>query len=364
MKILLVRLRLLGDVVFTTPLLRALRDRFPDAHLSYLVEPLAAPVVRGNPHLSEVIVVPRRRGLARLRDDAALARRLRRERFDIVIDLHGGPRAGWLTWTTGAPMRIGYTIKGRSWLYTHVVTRSPDLTPRHSVMNQWDLLAPLGISEADAERYPVEMVENAGAAARVEQHLTRLGIGPAHSVVVLHVSAGNPFRRWPADSFAAAIAGLARRHPDCRFIVVSGPSEQDAARAVAEAAQRGLTGPRVVFHLDVDVEELRALTDRAAVYIGGDSGPMHVAATTTTPIVALFGPTLPERSMPWRAPGWFAEAVDAGRLPCRPCHQRRCVHGDFRCLTGIGPERVVAAAERALAASAAVADRQGTARQA
>jgi ADP-heptose:LPS heptosyltransferase len=96
---------------------------------------------------------------------------------------------------------------------------------------------------------------------------------------------------------------------------------------------------------EFDLAELQALVARAALYIGGDSGPLHVAATTTTPIVALFGPTLPERSMPWRAPA-LAEAVDAGPLPCRPCHQRTCVPGDFRCLTGIRPEAVIAAARR------------------
>ena len=99
---------------------------------------------------------------------------------------------------------------------------------------------------------------------------------------------------------------------------------------------------------DFDLRELRALVARAAVYIGGDSGPLHVAATTRTPIVALFGPTLAEPSMPWRDPQWFAEAVQVEDLPCRPCDQRTCVHGDFRCLTGIAPERVARAAERAI----------------
>ncbi|NOT24798.1 MAG: hypothetical protein HOP16_01735 [Acidobacteria bacterium] len=101
---------------------------------------------------------------------------------------------------------------------------------------------------------------------------------------------------------------------------------------------------------DYDIRELRSLAARAAVYIGGDSGPLHVAATTSVPIVALFGPTLAERSMPWRDSRLFAEAVDGGPLPCRPCHQRTCVPGDFRCLTRIDPGRVVAAAERALKA--------------
>src|SRR5687768_17597070 len=115
-KILLVRLRLIGDVVFTTPLIAALRRHYPDAHLSYVVEPPAAPVVRGNPHLDDLIVVPHRRGLGRVGDDLAIAQRLRRERFDVAIDLHGGPRSAWLTWMSGAPRRIGYSIPGRRWM--------------------------------------------------------------------------------------------------------------------------------------------------------------------------------------------------------------------------------------------------------
>jgi ADP-heptose:LPS heptosyltransferase len=138
-------------------------------------------------------------------------------------------------------------------------------------------------------------------------------------------------------------------------MVTSGPSDADAARSIVALAERRLgidaaIGAGPVAHGHFDVAELRALAARAAVYIGGDSGPLHIAATTNTPIVALFGPTLAARSMPWRDPRWFAEAVDAGPLPCRPCHQRTCEPGDFRCLARLAPDRVVAAAERALAA--------------
>ena len=350
MKILLVRLRLIGDTVFTTPLVGALRRRYPQATLCYAVEPTAAPVIRDNRHLDEVIVVPKPTGLARWRQDLATARHLRRRRFDVAIDLHGGPRSAWFTLSSRAPMRIGYRSPGRTWIYTHVVPRPDGLRPRHSVANQWDLLAPLGISPSDPDRDPVEMSADADAAARVARRLTQAGITEAHQLIVVHVSAGNPFRRWPPDSFATLVADLARRDPTRRFMIVSGPSETDAARAVAEQAARrlGSDWPAVAAG-EFDVGELRALVDRAAAYVGGDSGPLHVAATTETPIVALFGPTLPERSMPWRDRRWFAEAVDAGPLPCRPCHQRTCEPGDFRCLTGVTADRVAAAVERAVA---------------
>jgi len=167
---------------------------------------------------------------------------------------------------------------------------------------------------------------------------------------VMHVSAGNPFRRWPPESFAEAVIELARHDPARRFVLTSGPSDADAARAIVHRVGDALgAAAKAVSHGQFDVDELRSLAARAAVYIGGDSGPLHIASTTRTPIVALLGPTLAERSMPWRDPRCFAEAVDAGPLPCRPCHQRTCQPGDFRCLTRIAPDRVVAAVERALA---------------
>jgi predicted lipopolysaccharide heptosyltransferase III len=358
MKILLVRLRLIGDVVLTTPLLRALRRRYPDAQMTYLVEPSAAPIVRGNPHINTLMVVPRGRGLARLRDDLSIALKLRRQTFDVAIDLHGGPRAAWFTWASGAPTRIGYNIKGRSWMYSQVVRRTADAAPRHSVANQWDLLAPLGVGSPDPARDPMEMAEDPQAAASVERRLREAGINGAHPLAVIHVSAGNPFRRWPRESFEALVMALARRDPARRIILTSGPSDARAAKAIADSARAKL-GPLAHAVPDLgefDLAEVRALVGRAAVYIGGDSGPLHVAATTTTPIVALLGPTLAERSMPWRDARWFAEAVDAGALECRPCRQRTCAPGDFRCLTRISADQVAAAAERAIASTASTAD--------
>jgi lipopolysaccharide heptosyltransferase II len=344
-----VRLRLIGDVAFTTPILRALRRRFPDAHIAYLVEPSAAPVVAGNPHINELLVIPKRSGFARLRDDFAMARHLRREHFDVALDLHGGPRAAFLAWASGAPMRIGYSITGRSWMYTHLVPRSPNLAPRHSVLNQADLLQPLGIESCDPVHEPMEMAPDTVAGARVERRLAEAGIGADDPMVVIHVSAGNPFRRWPPESFAATAAALALQDSQLRVILVSGPSDHAAATAIARDARivAGPAGARIL-EGDYNLTELRELVVRAAVYIGGDSGPLHIAATTGTPIVALLGPTLPERSRPWRDPRWFTEMVDVGSLPCRPCDQRRCAPGDFRCLTGITADQVVAATLRAL----------------
>ena len=350
-RILLVRLRQIGDVAFTTPAVHALRQRFPDAHLSYLVEPAAAPIVRNNPHLNQVIVAPRSRGLRGLLDDLALGTRLRAERYDVAIDFHGGPRASLLTWLSRAPERLGYDVAGRSWMYTRRIARPRELRGRHSVENQWDLLAPLGVAPPDRSAYPMEMPSEAGAVAAVSQRLTRAGVTLEDRLVVIHVSAGNPFRRWPAAHFVDLAASLADGDPHRRVIITSGPSESDAAGRVIAEAQVRLGGRRpsqVLSCGEFSLTELRALLDRASLFIGGDSGPLHVAATTSVPIVGLYGPTLPIRSAPWRADACITESVDAGELPCRPCDQRVCAPGDFRCLTSIKPVQVREAAERAL----------------
>ncbi len=349
----MIRLREIGDVVFTTPAIRGLRRQFPDAHLTYIVEPPAAPVVEANPHLDEVIVTRGRRGLAGIAGDLSLLRRLRARRYDLAIDFHSGPRSSILAWLSGAPRRVGYDVPGRGWMYTTRVPRPREIRARHAVANQWDLLGALGIPLPDPAHSPTEMATDAAAARRVAERLA--SVGSDAELIVVHVSAGNPFRRWPPESFASLIPGLLRGRPRRVILVISGPSDRDAAaRVVALARDRAEdVRDRVLAPIEFTLAEIRALMDRAALYIGGDSGPMHIASTSRVPIVGLYGPTLPVRSEPWRPPSLVAESAEVAGLECRPCDQRVCVHGDFRCLSWLAPEQVLAAAERALARSRA-----------
>ena len=353
MKILLLRLRLIGDVVFTTPLIRALRRAYPAANIVYLVEREAAPVVQHNPHLDDIIIAPRTRGIRRIADDLALARRLRRERFDLALDLHGGPRSAWLAWASGATERIGYDIKGRRWMYTRIAPRARELKPRHSVQNQWDLLEAIpgwAGGAAQPERDAVEMALDGGANARMAERLALAGVATDDELVVMHVSAGNPFRRWPEAAFAETAAALAAAGPRRRLVFSSGPSDRQAAARIAAAARLrlGEAAGRIIDLGEFDLQELRALIGRSRLFVGGDTGPLHIAATTATPVVGIYGPTLAARSAPWRAPGIATISVEPTALPCRPCDQRVCAPGDFRCLTQLMPAAVIAAAERAL----------------
>jgi ADP-heptose:LPS heptosyltransferase len=211
----------------------------------------------------------------------------------------------------------------------------------------------LGIGPADPAIDSVEMRAGDEAARRVRERLAAAGVPSGARLIVVHVSSNSAFRRWPAESFVAAIASLAASVDDGRIVVTAGPSESDAVdRIIAEVRARSsaAAAERVLRCGEFSLAELRALVDAAALYIGGDSGPLHIASASAVPIIALYGPTLPVRSHPWRSSAVPSEAVDAGDLPCRPCDQRVCAPGDFRCLTRIRPEAVVNAAHRLLAA--------------
>jgi ADP-heptose:LPS heptosyltransferase len=231
-------------------------------------------------------------------------------------------------------------------MYTSVVPRPRGFRPRHAVLNQWDLLAavdPALARPADRALDRVEMPVDEDHRLRASHKLMSSGVPEHHGVTVLHVSAGNPFRRWPETSFADLAAAVAASADDRWVMITAGPSDRDAAERVLQAARAragGAAAARIIDGEDMSLGELRAVLDRAALFVGGDSGPLHIAATSNVPIVGLYGPTLPVRSAPWRPESVPTISIDAGELPCRPCDQRTCTPGDFRCLTRIETARV------------------------
>jgi ADP-heptose:LPS heptosyltransferase len=239
-------------------------------------------------------------------------------------------------------------------VYTVVVDRPRELRPRHSVENQWDLLRAIDPAFHRAPGRatdPVEMRVDPAASARVSARLGGSGVSTPEELIVVHVSAGNPFRRWPETAFLDVVTGLVAPDGSRRIILTAGPSDREATARVAAAARRrlGPCGAKAVLEFDdLSLAELHALIARATLFVGGDSGPLHVAATTEAPVIGIFGPTLSARSAPWRDPRWLTVSLEAGDLGCRPCAQRTCVTHDFRCLAAVTPTHVLDAAERTL----------------
>ena len=169
--------------------------------------------------------------------------------YDVVIDMHGGPRSSWLTLATGAPQRIGYDIAGPAVDVHADRRRAPrELRPRHSVLNQWDLLEGIdgwtGRGRRTRRATPSRCRSTRRRSPDRRRGCARPASRPDHELIVLHVSASNPFRRWPEPAFAEVVAGLVSRSPDRRVVLSSGPSDRLAAdrivgRRAGAAARRG-----------------------------------------------------------------------------------------------------------------------------
>ena len=302
-----------------------------------------------------MIVAPRRRASAACSPTSRSAGGCARRRFDLAIDFHGGPRASLLTWLSGAPVRIGYEVAGRSWMYTARVARPRELRPRHSVENQWDLLA-RARHRARRTRPPTRSrwrLDRAAAAA-VAERLARAGVSTGERLDRHPRQRRQPVPALAGRRISSSWSPRSRptiRAPHHRHV---GPVGSDAAARVIAARARRLgaeAATRVLSCGEFSLAELRALLDRAALYIGGDSGPLHIAATTRCRSSACTGRRCRRARRRGARRPIATESVDAGGLPCRPCDQRVCVPGDFRCLTSIPPTQVVDAARRAVTRS-------------
>lgn len=328
-KILLIRLRRMGDVLMTTPAVTALKHHLPQAKLTYVVEEPYRELVEGNPHLDGVLVLPWRQGR---RDFIHLVRKVRQEGFDALIDFHGGPRAFWLTLYSRAKIKIGYAVKYKSLIYDIKVPRSSDEGPIHSVENHVNLVRVLGVRVDPIP--PLVMPEaKEQERERIQEFIAENDLGQA-KIIILHVGAGNEFRDWGINNVARLIQLFSGR-PDLQIVLVGGEEDRAAAQEIMAKTSAGILS----LAGQLNLRELRELISRSSLFVGPDSGPMHVTATTSTPIVAYFGPTLPAHFAPWQAQATILEK----HFACRPCRQRRCVHEDFRCLRTITPDDVFTA---------------------
>ncbi len=313
----------------TTPAVAALKKSLPHASLTYIVEEPYRRLVEGNPRLDRVISLPPDQGFL---DFLGFIRSLRRVKYDALVDFHGGPRASRIAFLARARVKAGYKLKYKNFVYDIRIPRSRKNGYIHSVENHLNLVKALGIAFSgppplELPRARQEEIKGIDA-CWAEKNLE------GTKSVVLHIGAGNAFRDWGAENLTALAELLAGRS-GVKVILVG--SAEDKAREKEIMGQASRSFLTLVDGLNLI--ELKELLSRAALFVGPDSGPMHIAAAAGTPIVALFGPTLPENFAPWQAKA----TLIARDLDCRPCKQRRCVTKDFRCLQSIRPEEVFAA---------------------
>ncbi len=309
-KILIVKPSALGDIVHALPVLHLLRRRFKTAEISWLVVPAFASLLEGHRLLDDVLLFERKRFANLWRDPSAakglfsFAMRLRREKFDLAIDLQGLLRSGWIAWQTRAPVRVGfsYAREGASGLYTHHV--HTDTPERHAVERYLDVCEALG-----AGRGPVVFDFDLKDEARQSVRAMTAELG---EYAVLFPGTNWETKRWPAERFEALIHPLRERF-GLATIVGGGNQERDIAQNWAGATN--LAGK-------TDLKQLVALIDGARLVIANDSGPMHIASALNRPLVTLFGPTNPVRTGPYGR----MDTVLRLDIACSPCYSRSCSH--------------------------------------
>ena len=331
-RILLIRLRRIGDVILTTPAISALREGIPAASISYIVEKPFKDLVEGNPDLDKVSVLEKKQSLGEF---FKLIRLIRRNKYDVVLDFHGGPRASLITLLSRSKLKVGYRIKYKSFIYHLKLPRSPKEGYFHSVENHINLVKALGL---DIKPIPPLYLPQAKKTEveKVKKFIGKNALG-GHKIITLHISAGNEFRNWGVDNLIQLTNLLAQR-PDVKVILIGTSEDQKAEEEILKKSKASLLS--LVGRLNL--REVKELISHSSLFMGPDSGPMHIAASTSTPIVALFGPTLPAHFAPWQTKAFMIEK----ELDCRPCRQRNCIYEDFRCLRSINPETVYQACLR------------------
>jgi lipopolysaccharide heptosyltransferase I len=326
-RILIIKPSAIGDVVHALPALNLLRRRWPAAKISWLVTPACAGLLEGHPQLDEVILFQRRRFGNAWRDPKALgglwrfSRELRQRRFDLVIDLQGLFRSGWMAWKTRAPIRIGPSNARElgGIFYTHRPYVSWDW---HAVERYLAVAHALGCPKDEPVEFhfPTNDADRAAVEALVPEGTRYAVLLPGTNWMT---------KRWPVKHFAACVGPLKQRH-GLASVIAGGPGDSKLAEQIPGGIN--LCGK-------TSLRQLVALLERAELVIANDSGPMHIAAALGRPLVSPFGPTNPQRTGPYDR----LDSVLRVDVPCSPCYSRHCSHQS--CLQWLKPDAVLSHAD-------------------
>jgi len=330
LRILVTRLRYLGDVLLTTPAVAALKGRYPDAEIDYATEGPYADVLEGNPHIGRVIRLSRE-----ARRAGGEIAKIRSLRYTACIDLFYNPRSALLLFLSRIPIRAGGSKKLRGKLYTHRFSVPPET--RSAAMHHVRAMGVFGVEARDSlPRVHLRQDELDAGAGILERT-----VGKRESrrrIIAMHPGGTWQSKRWSPGSFAK-LAVLLRERIDAETVVIAGPGEERIAAQVAAEAGGSVRA--------LPLQPLRTIAAVLAAcdaVVADDGGIMHLSVAVGRPTVAVFGPTEPDIWFPYEGKGPFA--VVSRRLACAPCHKHEC--GSVACLDGIEPESVLESVRRVL----------------
>jgi heptosyltransferase-2 len=335
-KILIRATNWIGDAIMALPALRVVRKRFPDAQIAILARPHVADLYRGQNISDDLLAYDPKCSHAGLGGRERLAQELRAQNFDVALLLQNAFDAAWLVWRAGIPQRIGYARDGRSLLLTKAIAvpKQGEIPPHEQFYylellrrTRWiDTLPQESCAKLDVPQEHARGAEEVLTSAGARKNAARLAIGAGASY--------GSAKCWPPDRFADFVNRF-RLHTDADVILFGTAAEQQVSDAIAA----GINGPSISLVGKTTTAALPALLSRCQLFVGNDSGAMHVAAAVGLPVVAVFGPTDPYGT----APITRRCTIVQEKPYCSPCFLRRCPI-DHRCMTRVQPEAVNGAA--------------------
>lgn len=335
-RVLVVRLRSIGDTVLATPSLVALRRHLPEVQIDILLENWVAPLLDGFDRVDNVIRVGKSPA-----DRLKTALAIRRNKYDVVFNLHGGTTSTFFTRASGAPHRVGYRYYQYSAAYNHLLSSPSDFWKQerlHSAEQQLALLGFVGVPVEDRPKSQLTVTQVANET--INQKLEKSAIcNPQSAFAMIHPAAAFETKRWPIQQFAQAAEFLHEK--GMTPVAVVSKSETTLLTDLASASKV----PIVTFN-DLSLPEITALASRAKIFFGNDSGIAHIAAAVGTPTVVVFGSSNRDHWRPWAD---FPNEVVFEAFDCQPCAGYECkVFGEPLCILQIDPAKVFAAIERVM----------------
>jgi heptosyltransferase III len=317
-RILVIKLRLIGDVLLSTPVFAALREAFPAAHIAACVSAGTAAILDGDPNVNEVIVgTVAARDQGKVKKELGIARQIRSGRFDLVLDLTTSDRSAILTRLSGAARRIGYKSHkgfwGRSGLYTDTVAA---VRNEHMVLKHCRILEPLGIPIKKPKLvFPVSMENRAAVAHLLPAGKTFFQVHPVSRIAK---------KNWPVPFVAETVNAIVAARG---WVPVITGSNDAREKAEIDSLKKLLRGEMIDLSGRVSLKELGAVSERAKFFLGVDTAPMHIAAAVGTPVASFFGPSSEQLWAPWCEKKLILSRTELDcRLPCKNKHGCQTIH--------------------------------------
>ncbi len=345
-KILIVQTAFIGDIVLTTPLIKAVKEIYPEAKLSFLTTAKGKELVEEFKELAEVIAYDKKgrdKGVIGL---IKLIKNLRAHGFDLSLAPHQSHRTALLLFLARIPLRVGYKESAFSFLYNRKVHWNPTI---HQVERTLLLLKALGEEGRNCRRPYLNLspvVEREG-----KNLLEQAGV--KDSDLVIGISPGSVWatKRWSPEGYGELITQLNRVY-GAKVLILGGPEDREVVKEVlshCEGEPFGEAQDRPINLAEQSsLKQLVALTDRCELFIGNDSGPIHIAVARGVPVIAIFGPTTPELGFSPYSPDSLVIERELDCRPCGPHGSRRCPKKHFRCMNSISAEEVLEAAGKFL----------------